>query len=196
MRKIFLVFSALLVAASVSALTVLQLNVEQMTAQADLIVTGEVISVKEGFDPEGRPIQNVTIQVEEVIKGESPRRLTFKQLRPFRPEERAKMGGSLVEESLPRYERGEELVLFLSAPGSLGLTAPIGIIQGKFTVTTDGEGKKTVKNNVNNAGLFLKMKQSSSLKAFSSDEKKLVSQATPENLGYDSFISLVKKLVP
>ncbi|MBI1910297.1 MAG: hypothetical protein HYS22_09030 [Deltaproteobacteria bacterium] len=194
MKKLsFAVVAAFIgVVSSALALTVLSQNLEQLSKDADQIIAGQVIEAKEGFDPEGRPIVTVTLQVEEAYKGEVGRRFSFKQLRAPKPEEG--MGESLLSGSLPEYKKGEELVLFLSRPGSLGLTAPIGIMQGKFNVVTDDSGKKQVANLFNNKGLFSGMKNSHSLKSFSGSEKNIVKSSSPGPVNYDTFISLVKKL--
>ena len=47
---------------------------------------------------------------------------------------------------LPSYTPGEEVLLFLAAPGKLGLTAPIGLTQGKLPVTTLASGEKIITN--------------------------------------------------
>jgi hypothetical protein len=49
-------------------------------------------------------------------------------------------------EGLPRFEVGEELILFLYGDSSRGLTSPVGFGQGKFKVIRDKGGKQHAAN--------------------------------------------------
>ena len=131
----------------------------------------------------------ITYDVEEMIKGEPTARVTFRQLGLTGDSSDHQEMGDLtvvgVFRELPRYEVGEESVVFLSEEGRLGLTAPVGLMQGKFDVKVT-DGKKTVVNGAGNRGLFIGWKKR--LK-----EKNLVKQNGGE-LPLDNFVSLVKKL--
>lgn len=203
MRRMFRLFSFvlsfLLLPVVAFPLTVLQLNLEQLTALSEKIFIGRCASVVSERDSAGRPIQVVTYDVDTMLKGEPAERVTFRQLGL------ADEGSGLQElggvttvgvfRELPRYTVGEEAVVFLSEEGRLGLTAPVGLMQGKFEVkTTDGE--KTVVNGAGNRGLFIGRKESPKFKSLSltAKEKRLVKQ-NGGLLPLDGFVSLVKKLL-
>jgi hypothetical protein len=43
---------------------------------------------------------------------------------------------------MPRFEPGEEVLLFLHAPSALGLTSPVGLGQGKIDLVRDKSGRR------------------------------------------------------
>lgn len=169
-------------AASASALTVLQLNLQQMTWLAERVFVGTCISVKAEKDSSGKPVQYVTYEVSDMIKGTAADRVTFKQLGAT--EDQITRGDETIVgvfRELPRYRVGEESVVFLSEEGVLGLTAPIGLGQGKFVVQ-EHEGGKTVINGMGNRGLF------------GNSKFKALTQQKSGEMDYDAFVSLVKQL--
>lgn len=166
---------------------VAQLNLEQLTRLAERIFVGKCLEVQIGKDRNGRPVQYVTFEVEATLKGNPEPSVTFKQIRFNSEVTKGKLTGTTTLSELPDYQRGEEVVLFLSEPSELGLTAPVGFTQGKFLVLQRRNGK-TVTNGIANQRLFRGMKKSGSVKA-------LVNRPGAE-LPYDDFLSLVKKLVP
>lgn len=191
--------TVLLAASMVSALTVLQLNLEQLTALSERVFMGRCVSVRQEEDSSGRPVQYVTFRVEEMLKGEPAERITFKQLGLISPSQEEGRDRGMTVESLfrdmPRYDVGEEAVIFLSAEGNRGFTAPIGLQQGKFRVEKTPAGEKRVVNGVGNRGLFMGWKKSPRLKSLrmTSDEAGLL-KAGGGPLPYGDFKSLVKKL--
>ena len=188
-RRFLLLFAFLAVSSPAFSLTVLQLNLEQLTALSQKVFVGRCASVVQERDSAGRPVQVITYDVEEMIKGEPTARVTFRQLGLTGDSSDHQEMGDLtvvgVFRELPRYEVGEESVVFLSEEGRLGLAAPVGFMQGKFDVKVT-DGKKTVVNGAGNRGLFIGWKKR--LK-----EKNLVKQNGGE-LPLDNFVSLVKKL--
>lgn len=184
LRIIFGFFPLVFLSHSLFGLTVLQLNLEQITALAEKVFVGRCVSVKEGKDPSGRLVQWVTFEVDEMLKGEEADRITFKQL--------ASDGPQMAE--LPGYREGEAAIIFLSEESRLGFTAPIGLAQGKFEVKEGTQGK-TVVNGLGNRGLFIHWKKSPRYKSMvlSSSEKKLVSSKAGA-VPYDDFVSVVRKL--
>ncbi len=169
--------------ASALALGVLQLNLEQLTALSEQVFVGRCVSVQQQKDNSGRPIQVVTFEVEEMLKGNSAKTITFRQIGYVSSEKLGDAEASGIFREMPQYEIGEEAVIFLSAPSRLGLTAPVGLFQGKFDVTTDSFGVKQVVNGIGNRGLFMGWKGA---------EKNL--STSQGNISYQDFISLVKKL--
>lgn len=184
-----------LLSSMVSGLTVLQLNLEQLTVLSEKVFVGRCISVREREDKDGRPVQYITFDVLETLKGPPQEKVTFKQLGLT---ERQLKGENTIEgvfRELPRYEIGEEVVLFLSGEGGLGFTAPVGLHQGKFKVFEE-EGQKQVMNGTRNAGLFLGMQKSPRTKSLilNPSEKNLLKSNKKEDVSYTEFVSLVKKL--
>lgn len=197
-RKIlFLSIISLLLAGEASALTVLQLNLEQLTALAEKIFVGKCLSVKSETDEAGRPVQYITFEVSEMLKGEPAETITFKQI-GYSLSEETNLEGITVQgvfQEVPRYEAGEEAVIFLSGESRLGFTAPVGLWQGKFLVKSADSGEKKVVNGMENRGLFVGWNKSPKFKsmAISSREKALL-KVNGGQLPYSDFISLVKKL--
>lgn len=181
-----------------STMTVLQLNVEQLTALAEKVFAGRCLSVEAQKDSSGRMVQEVTFEVTEMIKGESTDKITFRQIVP--PAEEERVGSDVTVRGLfrelPQYEVGEEALIFLSKEGYSGLTAPVGLHQGKFKVETEGSGQKQIVNGMGNRGLFIGWQKSSHLKAMTlnSQEKSLLKISGGE-VPYSEFVSIVKKLV-
>jgi hypothetical protein len=197
-RKILLSLALLTVALPSSALTVLQLNLEQLTALSEKVFVGRCVGVEADGDFKGQRIQKVAFEVIEMLKGEPSKTVTFRQLGTVDGGEEFGMkdGVSLqgLERDLPRYHVGEEAVIFLSEAGGSGLTAPVGLVQGKFEVA-DKAGLKTVANGAGNRGLFIGADKSPRLKSMSltpADRKMMA--VNGGDLPYSDFVSLVKKL--
>ena len=87
---------------------------------------------------------------------------------------------------MPQYKVGEEDVIFLSGESDVGLTAPIGIWQGKFDVKTSSTGEKLVVNGTGNRGLLRGGRQKSALKA--------MVQTKSGEFSYKDFVSLIKQI--
>jgi hypothetical protein len=140
------------------AAMVMPLYVEELTARAEKLFVGTCTKVEDGVNAQGLPFVEVTFTVAEGFKGPVAETVTFRQLDPTAQPTRAlaPWKDGLVRESspwsaaiaagMPSYVPGEQAVLFLASPGSLGLTAPIGLSQGKLPVTTTANGDKLVTN--------------------------------------------------
>ena len=53
---------------------------------------------------------------------------------------------------MPRFERGRDYLLFLTAESSIVLSSPVGLAQGCFDIDTSIPSQPTA-NRLNNAGL-------------------------------------------
>ena len=53
---------------------------------------------------------------------------------------------------MPRLERGQDYLLFLTAESSIALSSPVGLAQGLFEIDTSIPSQPTA-NRMNNAGL-------------------------------------------
>lgn len=197
-KSLVLIVFVLLVSASVNALTVLQLNLEQLTALSEKVFSGQCVSVVSEKDASGRPVETVTFRVDKMLKGEPSDTVTFRQLSAGAEGVSAKNTAVQgVFRELPRYQKGEEEVIFLSEEGEWGLTAPIGLSQGKFKVTTSSDGQKFVANGLANRGLFMGWKKSPAFQkaAVNAGALKLVSHSrSGAPLPFEDFTSLVSKL--
>lgn len=144
---------------------VLRFNLEEMTLTADRIFIGRCLDVDETTDviAQGRlPVTRYTFDVEQVLKGGVPGRITFTQL-GHATASPAKAGvavhGRLATpgfflHGMSAYTVGSRMMLFL-IPNYQGgkLTYPVGLEQGAFLVE-DAGGELLARNNLNNIGLF------------------------------------------
>lgn len=183
----------LILPALASAFLMLQLTLPQMTALSEKVFIGKCFSIRKSQDRDGQPIQWVTFAVEEMLKGEPADQITFKQLGDSSSQDNVIIAGEHVH--VPRYVEGEEAIIFLSEEGNNHFTAPVGLYQGKFQITTSKTGEKLVLNGMNNQGLFVGWNKNQKLKGMtlSGAESKLM-RTKEGGLPLEGFATLVKKL--
>lgn len=128
-----------------SALTLPQ-NLIDLTTKADRIVEGKVLAAWAEPSPEYRNLKTlvVTLEVEDVLKGDSTKNLTFRQF-IWDIRDVADVGG---------YRRGQRVLLFLNRPTPLGLVSPVGLGQGHFRVIRNRNGELAAINDSGNTGLL------------------------------------------
>jgi hypothetical protein len=144
--------------AKAEAAMVMPFTVEQMAQRAEKIFVGTCTKVEHTVNAQGMPVIEVSFSVSEALKGEVGDTVTFRQIDPT-PRQQTDLvsgqGSHLRVRSLwsaaalagvPTYAPGEEMMLFLAKEGQLGLTAPMGLWQGKMAVTTTATGEKRVIN--------------------------------------------------
>jgi len=187
------------------AMQSIKMNLESITKKAGRIVEGVVLSASEGsvIVPGGQsvPVTKYTLSVFQSLKGQTGQTVVVKQVR---------LGASsgMAGAGLPGYKVGEHLILFLTAESPLGLSAPVGLMQGVFQVQKDEKGApNSVINGTNNAGLFDGMAGLSvPLQAPSQAMKKSGNSAKASDVSedanhaggsapYSQFISVVKTIV-
>jgi hypothetical protein len=141
---------AVLAASSVRATLMRPLSVAELAGHADLVLRGRVAAVEVRWDRSGRiPITFVQLEVLEVLEGQLP---------PFRTVTLAQPGGEADGVALdyagrPRFEPGEETVVFLSRRGT-NRFIPVGLAQGKFRLgSPDGNGRRPLSRDL--AGIAL-----------------------------------------
>jgi hypothetical protein len=128
-------------------------NLSQMIAKADLIVSGEVTSVKDGIQ-DGVPYTEVTLKVAGSAKRDlAPKSsYTFRQFGLLKARRMAD-GRYLLPakiEGMPSWHVGERVMTFMNKPATkTGLSTPVGLAQGKLSIN----GSKAA-NSFNNVGLF------------------------------------------
>lgn len=131
----------MLAAGSARASQVRPINLEQMSERAAKIFTGRCLETSVTLDPQlGREITVVTFAVEQAFKGETEPTVTIKMIDGIA--------------GLPRFNAGEEVILFLYEESALGLSSPVGLGQGRFKVVTDKLGRRIALNDFANANLL------------------------------------------
>lgn len=151
-REAFFLILALVLSATVlHATRVRPINLEEMTQVAKRIFSGRVVDVRDMEDPKlGRRVTLVTIDVDRAVKGRADRTITFKQIAG--PDPRTGIRSGIV--GMPRYSKGEEVVLFLAGEGSTGLTSTLGLGQGKFVILGGRGGRRQAANEWANRSLL------------------------------------------
>jgi hypothetical protein len=126
--KILSAFVLILFASAAgNATTVQRLGLEDLAKRARHIVAGRVVESRTHWSDNGKLIlTSYTIEVDETIKGPSPR--TF---------ELTTIGGKIGSlelhvSGMPSFEKGENIVVFTEPSGTYEVV--LGLGQGKFTV--------------------------------------------------------------
>ncbi len=121
-------------------------SLDYLASEADVIVHGYVRSVKIEPHPQLQNLMTVVVSmgVKDTYKGAHRDSLTFRQY----------VWNAAAGRSDGDYRKGQELVLLLGPVSEYGLTSPVGLEQGRFSVVTGKDGKKTAVNGRNNLGLF------------------------------------------
>ena len=121
----------------------LPLNLDEITDSADRIFAGVCEKIEE---IEKDPVANLrvvkyTFKVTEALRGVTSDEITFTQWKP-----------TTIDAG---YVIGEKYVIFLYPNSRLGLTSPVGYMQGKFLVEKKGSsrGVELIRNKLNNIGL-------------------------------------------
>lgn len=151
-RRLLFAFSTFffLLPPPVEATRVRSLNLEEMTHRAGTILSGRCVDVRVMRDPDLEfEVTLITLNVARTIKGRDRRTMTFKMLGAA--DQGSTRGRSVP--GMPGFRRGQEVVLFLYGESASGLTSPVGLGQGKFTVI-DQKGRPVALNAFGNKALF------------------------------------------
>lgn len=174
---------------NVEATSVKKMTVADLVNYGDKIIAGRVTVVTDGFDANNLPYTEVTIAVNESLKGNVSGNYTFRQFGLTKPRDmgngRTFLGVS--PDGFPRFTPGEDVVVFLFATTSMGFQSTAGLMQGKFTVSGRG-----VANDINNLGLFTDLNLNPA-QLSSAEQKMLESKEGPLNT--ELFKGFVKKAV-
>ena len=154
------------------------LSLEQMVATAGFIFSGKVLNVRSERDAAtGFIVTYATVAVQDAVRSVTGSRFTFKQY-----------GGSynglnVFVADMSYFSVGEEVVAFLYPVSALGLTSPVGVAEGKWTIQRDpATGKKFVAAN------SLSAKMLAPYAASATDTK------TARRMEYEPFIKLIREL--
>jgi hypothetical protein len=132
----------LLLALPARATVMVPLDVRAMTARADRVVRGVVESQAARLDEHKRIVTDVRVRVSRVYKGSAAAGDVVVITR-----EGGSLGGiGMRVAGAPEFSDGEEVLVFVQARG--GATWTVGMAQGKLAVTTGGDGKKRVAQNL------------------------------------------------
>jgi hypothetical protein len=122
------------------------------------------------------PVARITFAVERAAKGVSGETVTIEILH----------GNGTAGQGLPGFAPGERAILFLYPPSRLGLTSPVGLGQGKFSLVRDKEGRELAINAFGNRTL---------LSNVSRETRARLATAHPLDLGAKELLDGVDALV-
>ncbi len=190
-----LIFGVLVVAClaatvhNAGATSVKKMTVADLVIYGDKIIAGRVVTVTDGFDSHNLPYTDVTVAVQESIKGNVNGYYTFRQFGLTQPRD---MGNGLTylgvsPDGFPRFKTGEDVVVFLFKKTAAGFQSSAGLMQGKFTVSGH-----ELTNDINNMGLFANVNVDPA-KLSPAEQKMLASNEGPVDT--ELFKGFVKKAV-
>ena len=121
------------------AATVLPLYLDEMADTAAVAFEGRCTGNRSELDAgTGLVVTYTTFEVLDTLKG-----------KPAATHEIKQVGGALPGDGpqyrvmgVPRFEVGEDYVVFLAGVSSAGFSSPIGLSQGRFKVEAKGAGRK------------------------------------------------------
>ncbi|NIR51917.1 hypothetical protein GWO43_25420 [candidate division KSB1 bacterium] len=200
--KIFVVIVVALIIGGTHLLystTLLHRNLKELVTIADRVFIGKCISVQ------GTEVQlsggkiyatEYTFEVSESLKGSVGDVITFRQYGLSKPKQ---VGDELMYygkiPAMPTYNENEAYMLFLGRDSKLGLTSPVGLFQGAFSIQQDNYGRQVAVNGIFNRGLFKDMDASEiqGLNLTQSEQRFVTKTSGP--LFLHDFVSVVKKHV-
>ena len=164
------------------------LNLEEIIEASSLIFSGVCTNVEniESDEKSNLPVYKYTFKVIDNIKGANKEFITFKQWQ------------ATSEEA--GYSIGEKYILFLYPESKLGLTSPVGFLQGQFAVQTKGFlfKKEVVKNKISNKGLSRNLRTQKNVEITDDTYLNTYLHECSENaapMRYKEFVTIVKHLV-
>lgn len=125
-------------------------NLEDLTGRADRIFAGRCLETEVVSHPQLGAVTRVTFEVERAVKGHLGSTLTIEVIGSGS----GQPAPGLTTLDVPRFAPGERVVLFLYPESSLGLTSPVALGQGKFSVLHDKEGQELAVNALGNRDLM------------------------------------------
>jgi hypothetical protein len=120
---------------SVQATTVRALDLEELVADSALVFEGTCLGNRtEREASTGMVVTYTTFAVHDALKGEVGSTHTIKQV-----------GGNLDDgrpvfriQGVPKFAPGQDYVVFLTGASTLGFSSPLGLSQGRFSITREG----------------------------------------------------------
>lgn len=180
-----------LLAAAVPALasSVVHRNLAELIELSQGILVGEVLHTSDGF-ANGAPFTEVTLRVEDSLRGDHGGQYTFRQfgLKAPRQMPDGRTALAVTPEGWPRFAAGQRVLLFLYREArDTGLRTTVGLQQGSFEIVGG-----RIANPLGNAGLFHELRVEPGL-LDPAEEQMLRQPSGPADAGV--FVSLVRKAV-
>lgn len=140
------------------AASVQRLDLNGLCDRADRIVRGVVVDVSPGHvEIGGGQLPTVTyrIKVREMLRGAYASQIEVTMVSSGKESQAVGAARRLpIFQDVPQLERGQEYLLFTTAPSRLGLSTTVGLGQGSFRIRAQDKVDYAV-NAWNNAGLGL-----------------------------------------
>lgn len=130
-------------------------NLADLSTTAGQILQGRVIAASVEPDPRYRNLKTLvlTLSVDDVLKGQAPSTFTFREFLWDIRDISDRAG----------YHPGDEVLLFLNRPTTLGFITPVGLEQGRFRVIKAADGQLYALNGQQNSGLLTNVVRSGAL---------------------------------
>lgn len=127
-----------------SATTVQKFSISDLAKKSETIAVAHVEDVYSRWDDNHKEIYTyISLKVLDGVKGSRKNDvLTIRQIGG------AAEGKISVVPGMPTFNKGEEVVVFLSPKDRAGYPWVMGLQQGKYTVSVDASGFKNVRNDV------------------------------------------------
>jgi hypothetical protein len=111
-------------------------NLADLSSNARQIIQGRVVSATVEPDPRYNHLQTLvlTLAVDDVLKGQAPTTFTFREF----------LWDIRDISDHAGYHLGDEVLLFLNGPTTLGFVAPVGLQRGRFRVVKGADGQDSV----------------------------------------------------
>lgn len=145
---------ALFGASLATATTVQKLSLADLAKKSDTIVLARVEDETARWEDGNKEIYSyITLRVLDPVKGMGKKSENGKSPKNEETITIRQLGGTVdnmtsIVPGMPSFRRGEEVVLFLTAKDSKGYPWVVGLQQGKYTVYSDENGIKQVRNDV------------------------------------------------
>lgn len=173
--------------ASLLGTSVRVVNLPQLMGSSTRIFRGECLSTKTLQDSAiGLPVVEFTFRVKDGVRGvKTGETLVFRQVQ-------SKRAGLPGIPAVPTYRKGDDMVLFLAGDSEFGLTSPVGLGQGAFSLKLTPRGLMAV-NSVQNKNLTLDLEVSKAVSiGLSPDETSMLRKG--EAIPLEAFMSVIRKI--
>jgi hypothetical protein len=140
---------ALMGAGAATATTVLKLSMKDLARKSDAVVVARVEDEVARYDTDKEIYTYITLRVLDPVKNSrKDDQITIRQL-----------GGVVdhiasVVPGMPTFQKGEEVVVFLTQKDRAGYPWVMGLQQGKYSVRTDANGTQRVRNELSGTTLL------------------------------------------
>lgn len=172
---------------SLSAATVSTVNLPGLVENSDRAFFGLCVSAESEIEERtGFLVSVYEFRVLEPLKGvEAEQLITVRQLD-------ASNGFGIA--GLPTYRKGQRVLMFLHANSRLGLTSPVGMLQGVFHSNVSQEGAILLMNGVRNRNLAHELNARGALSVgLSQDDYDLLKRGEPISLSsFRDFVSRIQ----